>query len=124
MYEDFIKGTADMERRRDDDEAHFSQEVNRAATRRSATAGDDDADDADADAESRSERRPHDNGLDPTRAAFSEVSRWRRRRGARQMECSRRRQLYWCKIRRYPLLHVHNCASSPLPGQAWVPTTN
>ena len=73
MYEDFIKGTADMEHRRDD-EAHFSQEVNRAADRRSAAAGGED------DAESKWERRHHDNGLDPTRAAFSEVSR--RRRGA------------------------------------------
>ena len=75
MYEDFIKGTADMEHRRDD-EAHFSQEVNTAANRRSAATGDDDNS---SDAESHWERRRHDSGLDPTRAAFTEVSRWLRR---------------------------------------------
>ena len=85
MYEDFIKGTADMEHRRDD-EAHFSHEVNRAATRRSAATGDDYS-----DAESHWERRRrNDDGLDPTRAAFSEVSRWRRRRRRRRRRGARR----------------------------------
>ena len=102
MYEDFIKGTADMEPRRDK-EAHFSQEVNRAATRLSAATGDDYSD---AESPREWERRPSDNGLDPTRAAFSEVSRSRRwrqqqRRGdARQSKSSfcrrsRRRQIIW-----------------------------
>ena len=67
MYEDFIKGTADMEYR-SDEEAYFSQEVNRAARETATTAAGGDHD--------------HDLGLNPTRAAFSQVSEcalWRPR---------------------------------------------